>query len=529
VLRNQKVHPAVTSRTVVRASGSRRGSVSRRIFLSFLLVLTSFVGVASFSIVQHAKTASTLRLLHDGYLPLSLSVSEARATQGAFATMVERTLEGGETSAAEGWLEVARRVRPFALRRALDAATLAEHLTRRRAEQKPLSALRAELEAVLVAYELAEDDFDSLAAAVASRDRASRAAALASLRQREREAEIHIAQAWTLISERIASTSKRARDAEQRAFGLLLGLGIVSLVVGVAITLWAQRALIPLTRLSARVAAVASGDLAARPLTPSDDEIGRVASEFERMVAALRERDDKLRKTERLAAAGRMAAHVTHEVRNPLNSIRLNAELLEEDLAGGQDEPRKLLRSIVREVDRLTDLTEQYLRLVRLPDPKQEPVDLHALIGSVLAFVAPELQRARVQTVSELKATRPFTGDEGQLRQALLNLCRNAREAMPQGGTLRVRTSDANGGLLVEVEDEGQGIAPSEREKIFDLFYTTKEHGTGLGLPLTRQIAEAHGGSIACGAGDNGGTRFALWLPGATAGTTPPGHAIETR
>src|SRR5688572_15690430 len=100
---------------------TRRHSIPGRIFLGFLVVLLSFGGVAAGSLFQHQLTAQTLRLLHEGYLPLSLSVSEARATQGAFATMVERTLEGSETVAAEGWLEIARRVRPFALRRAVDA------------------------------------------------------------------------------------------------------------------------------------------------------------------------------------------------------------------------------------------------------------------------------------------------------------------------------------------------------------------------------------------------------------------------
>jgi two-component system, NtrC family, sensor kinase len=335
--------------------------------------------------------------------------------------------------------------------------------------------------------------------------------------------------AWSVVSERIAATSKRARDAEQRAFGLLLGLGLVSLAIGVAVTLWAQRALAPLRRLSARVAAVARGDLSVGAESPSDDEIGRVASEFERMVGALRERDEKLRKTERLAAAGRMAAHVTHEVRNPLNSIRLNAELLEEDLAKADEEPRRLLASIVREVDRLTGLTEQYLRLVRLPDPRPTRLDLGALLDDVLEFLGPELARADVRVELQHGATGHLEADEGQLRQALLNLCRNAREAMPQGGLLRVRTRDDDGAVSIDVDDQGPGIAASEREKIFDLFYTTKEHGTGLGLPLTRQIAEAHGGSVACLAGDTGGTRFELRLPIAGGATTSPAHGDQTR
>ncbi|MDB4985893.1 MAG: Flagellar sensor histidine kinase FleS, partial [Myxococcaceae bacterium] len=105
-------------------------SIPARIFVGFAVVFVSFASVAGVSLWEHQRTATTLRILHEGYLPLSLSVSEARATQGAFATMVERTLEGADTVAAEGWLEVARRFRPFALRRALEAANQAQRLVR---------------------------------------------------------------------------------------------------------------------------------------------------------------------------------------------------------------------------------------------------------------------------------------------------------------------------------------------------------------------------------------------------------------
>lgn len=501
-------------------------SIPARIFAGFAVVFLSFASVAGVSLWEHQRTAVTLRLLHEGYLPLSLSISEARATQGAFATMVERTLEGADMVAAEGWLEVARRFRPFALRRALEAANQAQRLVRAERDKATLVTLRSELEAVLFEYRLAEDDFDDLSSSVAGRDRASRVTALSSIRSRERAAQLHLARAWQLIGERIAVTSRQAREDEQRAIALLMALSLLAIAMSITVTVWTQRVLSPLTKLSARVSAVAHGDLSAHAEPHADDEIGRVASEFERMVSALSERDAQLRQSERLAAVGRLAAHVTHEVRNPLNSIRLNVELLQEDVADAAPEAGRMLASIVREVDRLTDITDQYLRLVRLPEPKRVPTDLADLVRDVAHFLAPEMERANVTTeLSLMSGTLPL--DDGQLRQALLNLCRNAREAMPEGGQLSLALTLASSEAVLRVSDSGSGIPESEREKIFDLFYTTKQHGTGLGLPLTQQIVAAHGGRIRCIEREGGGSTFEVWLPRMELATTQVAHAAD--
>lgn len=502
-------------------------SIAARIFAGFAAVLVSFASVAGISLWQHQRTAVTLRLLNEGFLPVSLSVSEARATQAAFATMVERAIEGGETAAAEGWLEIARRIRPFALRRALDAVAQTERLVHEERDLTPLTTIRTELEAVLTEYLISEEDFEALASALAAGDRGLRAATLASIRVREREAQLHLAEAWRLINERIAVTGRKARDDERRALGLLAGLGLLALAVSLAITAWSQRMLSPLTSLSQRVAAVARGDLSLRLGKHTDDEIGRVATEFERMVAALAERDEKLRRTERLVAMGRLAAHVTHEVRNPLNSIRLNVELLEEDVADVAPDARRMIEAILREVDHLTELTDQYLRLVRLPEPKLERTDLAELLRDVAAFLSPEMTRAQVALALELAEVPPVNVDEGQLRQALFNLCRNAREAMPSGGSVCLSLKATDGEIILRVSDEGTGVPDDERDKIFDLFYTTKQHGTGLGLTLTQQIVAAHRGRITCLKNEPRGTTFEIRLPREAASITPKAHANQ--
>jgi signal transduction histidine kinase len=227
---------------------------------------------------------------------------------------------------------------------------------------------------------------------------------------------------------------------------------------------------------------------------------------------------------ERLAAIGKMAAHVTHEIRNPLSSIGLNVELLEESLDGGEGrgdgrgdgiaERRRLLAAISREVQRLSDVSEDYLRLARAPQTRPALVDLCELVRDIVSFARPELERASVR--SEVVVDRaPIVAnvDEGQIRQSLLNLIRNAREALEDGGSLIVSVAREGRWAVVSVADDGVGIAEEARARVFDPFFTTKSTGTGLGLPLTRQIVEAHGGIIACEPVSPHGTRFEIRLP----------------
>ena len=183
------------------------------------------------------------------------------------------------------------------------------------------------------------------------------------------------------------------------------------------------------------------------------------------MAAALDEREQRLIRSERLAAVGKIAAQITHEVRNPLSSIGLNAEMLEEETSG---EARKLARAIVKEVDRLTEITEEYLRFARLPRPKLEREDVGELVQSLVAFMHQELEGRGVTVDARVEpGLPPVAADEHQLRQALLNLMRNAVEAMRQGGRLtltaaRVPATTTATGRSIEltIADTGEGIAP---------------------------------------------------------------------
>lgn len=499
-----------------------RLSIPRRVFLAFLLVLTvsGVVSVASF--VQHQNTAATLRLLQEGYLPLSLTVSEARALQAASDTLLERVMAERDTSATRSWLTSAQRRRPVIVSDALREVDHIEQLAPPAEERAAMHRLRRELQRARSDMQLGAKDYEELFTRMRGGDREGSETILADLRARERSIERRLRAAWDVVLMRIKATSEVASRQEREAIVVLAALATVAMVVGVAVTWWSQRVLSPLPVLHERVAAVARGDFVHRLGPTTDDEIGQLAREFERMVSALGARDQSLRETadrllqsERLAAIGRMAAHVTHEVRNPLSSIALNVELLEEELNNASAETRGLLSAIQREVKRLTETTEEYLGVARAPKPTLRAEDIGELTRDAVQFVRPEMSSCHVSVEYEVPERLPLVSlDDSQYRQVLLNLLKNAREAMPDGGTITVTLDSHEGGVRLIVRDTGIGMDDETQSRLFDLFYTTKKRGTGLGLPLTQQIVLAHGGRIRCDSEAGKGTSFEVWFPG---------------
>jgi len=258
-------------------------------------------------------------------------------------------------------------------------------------------------------------------------------------------------------------------------------------------------------------------DLRAAPLFGADGNAQGVLILGEDVTEKVRTKQ-ALIQSERLAAIGRMSAMVAHEIRNPLSAIGLNAELLEEELerlgCASGDEPRKLLSSISGEVDRLTQVTDEYLRFARLPKPRLQAEDLNAIIRDLLRFLGPELNQARVDVRLNLdEHAPPLPLDEAQVRQALINLIKNSIQSMAGGGTLTVQTEGGDGTIRVRVRDSGRGMDDACRERIFDPFFTTRNGGTGLGLTLTQHIVMEHGGRISCESAPGQGTCFVVEFP----------------
>lgn len=250
-----------------------------------------------------------------------------------------------------------------------------------------------------------------------------------------------------------------------------------------------------------------------------DDEARYVGARiFLRDLTARKRLEEEMIKWERLVAVGSMAAKVAHEIRNPLSSISLNVELLQENvqrLAGPErEEATELVGSILSEIDRLSNVIGEYLTFSRLPSPSLEVVPTGAFLRSVADFVRADMREHVIDlTIEVLPGTPALLADKNQLRQSLLNLFRNAQEAMASGGTIKVVAGPRDGNVVLEVHDTGIGIPKEEIRKIFDPFYTTKDYGTGLGLAFVQQVMREHGGRVICRSDVGGGTVFSLHLP----------------
>ncbi len=249
-----------------------------------------------------------------------------------------------------------------------------------------------------------------------------------------------------------------------------------------------------------------------------------------RDISRLRELEETLRRSDRLAALGQMAAGVAHEVRNPLVGIRAAAQFLEGDpaFAAGL---REYTGVIIREVDRLNAIVEDLLAFAS-PKPVQfAPCNLNQVLEEALALEAAPLAAAGIAVARIYDPQLPLIhGDPPRLHQVFLNLLRNAAEAMPGGGALTVRTrferlSARLGGraaAVAEVADAGKGIGPENVPHLFNPFFTTKPRGTGLGLAISLRIVEDHGGAIEVAAAPGRGATFAVILPLAPAAGEAP-------
>ena len=214
----------------------------------------------------------------------------------------------------------------------------------------------------------------------------------------------------------------------------------------------------------------------------------------------------------------RLAGGLAHEIKNPLSTIRLNMELLAEDL-GEVETPRerRALRKVEvvqRECQRLQDLLDDFLNFAKVRNPKLEPDDLNLLVKEVLDFFAPQASEAAIDVVDYLASDLPMVLlDREAFRGALLNLLINAEQSMPDGGQLVVRTSTTGDSVVLDLIDNGCGMDEATREHVFDAFFSTKGSGSGLGLPTARKIVEAHGGRITLQSEPGRGTQFSIRLP----------------
>jgi signal transduction histidine kinase len=269
----------------------------------------------------------------------------------------------------------------------------------------------------------------------------------------------------------------------------------------------------------------------------------------------VRRLEQRARTAQRLAELGTLTGGLAHEIKNPLSTVNLNAQLIQEDLddlirqEGCDDRERdqiarvqRRLGSLMRETQRLRDILEDFLKFAGRMKLDLQPIDLNAMLSELVDFFAPQAEAAKVQLRTQLDAAPALVAaDEGLLKQAVLNLLINATQAMtvareqnqPHGGAseLIVRTQRkrelGQSVLVLQVIDTGPGIAPDVLPQVFQPYFTTKRGGTGLGLPTTRRIIEEHHGWITAHADPAKGTAFTITLPSAASGSFLAGASGE--
>ena len=227
--------------------------------------------------------------------------------------------------------------------------------------------------------------------------------------------------------------------------------------------------------------------------------------------ADLRTMEQRLLQSERLATVGRFASQIAHEIRNPLNSISLNIELLEEEFTDSSSEARGLIRSVLRELDRLNGIVSEYLQFSRFPKPHLERGQIETVIQSVVDTFKPP---ARINfSVHQAESTPPVWLDQQLLRQVLDNLTRNAIEAIEREGSIEIETDVIDKFVVIRVRDSGVGIPSNLHSRLFEPFFTTKPQGTGLGLATSQQIMFEHNGHLLVESQADKGATFSLLLP----------------
>lgn len=302
------------------------------------------------------------------------------------------------------------------------------------------------------------------------------------------------------------------RAATRRTAGWLGGAALV----GTLVLAWlghrvARSITVPIGQLVELTEVIASGDRAARVQPARADEIGTLAAALNRMAERLQAYEQESVTQQRLATLGEMAARVAHEIRNPLTALRLQLQLLGESLSG-PEQPR--ITRLLSELDRLELVVSSTLTMAR-PRPLQRRAQaLPALVREVCELMAPQLAHRHIRLEQQAGAVPDLALDGDRFKQVIFNLLTNAADALPQGGTVRIRTEQVAREVVLTVEDSGPGFTPEQQARLFSGAGSGKATSLGVGLLLCRELVEQHGGQIAADRSpDLGGARFHIRLP----------------
>jgi len=305
-------------------------------------------------------------------------------------------------------------------------------------------------------------------------------------------------------------------EALLRRIGILVAAG--GILLGIALSWWASaRVTRPVRRLAESADKVAAGNWGATVEIVSRDEIGRLAGAFNRMTHELVEQRERLVQAERVAAWRELARRLAHELKNPLFPLQITVENMQRARERYPDQFDEVFRegtgTLLAELANLKQIIGRFSDFAKMPAPEMQAVNFNTLAGETLKLFEPQLAKARVTARAELDPRLPSVqADPEQITRVLRNLILNAIDAMPEGGTLTVRTAALPAGVRVEVSDTGQGLTPEECQRLFTPYYTTKTHGTGLGLAIVQSVISDHKGRISVESQPGKGATFRIEL-----------------
>jgi signal transduction histidine kinase len=228
-------------------------------------------------------------------------------------------------------------------------------------------------------------------------------------------------------------------------------------------------------------------------------------------IRALRER---LRQQDKMTAIGQLAAGVAHEIRNPLSAVNIIAQRFELEFIPENDkeEYMQLTGTVRNEIGRVNEIIKQFLEFAKPTAIHRNKRNIADLLNNIVNLIKPLCDKGAIEIETDLNSIEAEI-DSDKMTQAILNLCNNAIEAMPEGGRLTLSSSLQNDSAIIQIEDTGIGIPEEHKNKIFNLYFSTKQHGTGLGLSIVYQIVSEHGGDIKVESAPHSGTKFIINLP----------------
>ncbi|HOP46230.1 MAG TPA: cache domain-containing protein [Desulfobacteraceae bacterium] len=323
---------------------------------------------------------------------------------------------------------------------------------------------------------------------------------------------------WSMA---VAIPSVELKKEAQAIKTKVIQVVLISLLFALAgVSILSYYLLRPVRNLVTATKRIANGDLSQDIPVQSRDELGDLTSSFNRMVRNLSRIQDELVRSEKLISLGRLSAGVAHEIRNPLNAMKGAIVYLQRRRS---DDPliKEYTHLVSEEIDRLSEFVTEFLYFARQAFPDLVRVDLNKLLLSTLSLFERQAEEKKIFFHSQTDPSLPLVLiDPKQIEQVFVNLIINSMDAMPDGGHLKARSRflepdelNPSGSVQVILEDNGLGISHEHLKNIFDPFFSTKENGTGLGLPLCLGILEAHGGRIDVSSEEGLGTNVIITLP----------------